>query len=67
MNNLAKLVIIGAGIGFTREMAALFPSPKPENKLTTADASRISAAQAKRDRKAARYRIDAALSAGKVG
>ena len=53
MNSLEKLVIIGAGLGYTRDIASLFPIPKPKKTVTEADLDRIIAAQAKRDRKAA--------------
>ena len=54
MTPLQKMVTIGAGLGLSRQIAALFPEPKASKVLTAADHDRIAKAEAKRKRKAAK-------------
>lgn len=56
MNNLHKVLIVGASLGLLPRMSELFPSPKPVRPITERDTAAISAAEAKRQRRAERNR-----------
>lgn len=51
---LHKVMVIGAGLGLTRQIAAIFPEPKPAKQLTDSDRRRLAGAEAKRARRAAK-------------
>ena len=51
MNSLNKVVVIGASLGLHRQIAALFPEPKPAKLLTEYDQAALSKAEAKRQRR----------------
>ena len=51
MENLHKVMIIGAGLGVHSQIAAIFPEPKPAKALTERDKAALSKAEAKRQRR----------------
>lgn len=54
MNEFHKLMIIGGGLGMASRLASLFPEKRPARELTPADRAAMDAAEAKRQRRAAR-------------
>ena len=51
MENLHKVMIIGASLGVHSQIAAIFPEPKPAKALTERDKAALSKAEAKRQRR----------------
>ena len=56
MSDLHKILIVGASLGLLPKLTELFSSPKPVRNITERDAAAISAAEAKRQRRAERNR-----------
>lgn len=56
MNNLHKIMIVGASLGLLPRMSELFPNPKPVRPVTEHDTAAIAAAEVKRQRRADRNR-----------
>lgn len=54
MNDLHKILIVGAGMGLGDRLAALLPSAAPEKVITESDREALAAAEAKRRRRAER-------------
>lgn len=48
---LRRVLVIGAGLGLSSQMAALFPEPKPAKQQTRADLERLAAAEQRRARR----------------
>ena len=48
---LNRVLVIGAGLGLSSQMAALFPEPKPTKQQTQADLERLAAAEQRRARR----------------
>ncbi|HBS81060.1 MAG: hypothetical protein CMK99_13390 [Pseudomonas sp.] len=53
--SLRRVVVIGASLGLTSKIAAMFPDAKPARMKTQADLDRIAAAEAKRARRAEKH------------
>ncbi|WP_019407203.1 hypothetical protein [Stutzerimonas stutzeri] len=56
MNDLHRVMVIGAALGVSSQMASLFPEPNRTKQLTEADMRRIALAEQKRLRREARNR-----------
>ncbi len=55
-SQLHRVMVIGAALGVSSQMASLFPEPKPTKQLTEADMRKIALAQNKRLKREARNR-----------
>lgn len=56
MNNLHKIMIIGAGFGLSQQLAEMLPEIKPERAISMQGAARLMAAEQKRQDRAERNR-----------
>jgi hypothetical protein len=59
MNDLHRIIVIGAGLGLSSHIASLFPEPKPAKGISLQDVRRMAAADAKRTRRAERMKANA--------
>ena len=55
-SQLHRVMVIGAALGVSSQMASLFPEPKPTKQRTEADMRKIALAQNKRLKREARNR-----------